>query len=269
MKYEHVLITGATGGVGGALALELAAPKTLLSLTGRNQELLDQVVSRCSSRGGSCHASILDLRDTEAVNAWVLERDAHKPVDLVIANAGVSCSLQPDGSGESIDDVRRLFAVNTLGVVETVTTIAERMRQRGRGKIAIIGSLAGLQGLPSSPAYCASKAAAMVYGRSLRAWLAPYGVGVSVVALGFVDTCMSRRYIGGKPMMCLPEKAARTICKGLEANKSLIAVPLPVYLGQKLLSFLPRDMGDALHRRFFSFVVEPDSESSMAGDRCQ
>jgi len=266
MKPDHVLLTGASGGLGRALALELAAPGTLLSLTGRNRDRLDELVNLCQQRGSSCHATVLDLRDPDALAAWVRERDDHAPVDLALANAGVSCSIQPDGSGENMTDVRRLFAVNALGVVETVTPLAERMRQRRRGQLAVIGSLAGLRGLPSSPAYCASKAAAMIYGQSLRAWLAPYGVGVSVVALGFVDSCMSRRYIGGKPLLCQPEKAARAIIRGLERNKGLIAFPLPLYLGQKLLDLLPRDLGDAVHRRFFGFVVEPDSESCLAKD---
>lgn len=263
----HVLLTGASGSLGRALALEFAASGTLLSLTGREESRLQETAALCSHKGATTHATVLDIRERDALASWVLSRDACKPVDVVIANAGVSASIQPDGRGEHLEDVRRLFAVNTLGVVETVTHLAERMRQRRSGQIVIIGSLAGLRGLPASPAYCASKAGAMVYGDALRAWLAPYGVRVNVVAMGFVDSAMSRRYLGDKPLLCSAEKGARLIRQGMERNRPCIMFPLALGVGQRLLSFLPRGVGDAIQRRFFPFVVAPDNDSSCNKDR--
>ena len=265
MNQQHILLTGASGGLGRALALEFSTSKVLLSLTGRNEERLKQTADQCSRAGARVSTNAIDIRQSGQLNDWIKERDDFQPVDLVIANAGVSSSIQPDGHGEHLDDVNRSFAINTLGVVETVTYLAERMRQRGKGQIAIIGSLAGLRGSPSSPSYSASKSAAMVYGDSLRAWLAPYGVRVSVVAMGYVDTDMSGRYIGDKPYMIPAQQAAQKIRRGLARNEALIVFPWRLGFGTRLLGFLPRKCGDAILRRYFSFVVDPDADSPLCG----
>lgn len=265
MNQQHLLLTGATGGLGQSLALAFAGPGRVLSLTGRDSERLQRVADQCAARGAQALTARIDLRDTQQLHSWVLERDTSCPVDLVIANAGVSSSIRPDGGGEHLDDVRRAFLVNTLGVVETVTPLAERMRQRGAGQIAVLGSLAGLRGSPSSPSYSASKAGAMVYGEALRTWLAPYGVRVSVVAMGFVETPMSNRYIGGKPLLLTAEQAAQRILRGLARNQARIEFPWLLALGSRLLECLPTTWGDAILRRYFGFTVEPDNDSPLDG----
>ena len=262
MKHLHVVITGATS-VGRALAMEYAEDGVTLSLTGRDKQRLSAVAKECQGMGARTYTEVIDVQDGDSLRSWLYARDDDQPVDVVIANAGVSSSIQADGSGEELADIRRLFAVNTLGVIETITPMAERMRVRGKGRVVIIGSMAGWRGLSSSPAYCGSKAGAMIYGESLRAWLTPYGVRVCVVSMGHVDTPMNRRFLGGKPMRINAEGAARKIRRGVDSGKPEITFPLILGVGTKLLTLLPKSLGDWIVRQFFTFVVEPDCESPL------
>ena len=255
---RHILITGATGGLGQALALAYAEPQTLLTLTGRNQEMLEQLRHKCEEKGTRLQTQVLDLQDGAEIGRWVRQMDLQYPVDLVLANAGVSSSVGMQDEAEDILDMRRSFSINTLAAVETVLPLAERMRCRRNGQIALVSSLAGWRGMPSSPAYSASKAAVRTYGQALRAWLAPYQVKVSVISPGFVDTPMSRRYQGAKPFLISAEKAARIIKTGLQKNKPEITFPLILGLGIKMLDLLPARTGDFILRRFFRFYVHPE-----------
>ncbi len=263
---RHILITGATGGIGQALALEFAAPGVRLSLTGRNLETLTALAGRCRAAGAEVAADPLDVRRIEALHDWICAMDDACPVDVVIANAGVSSSIGPRGEAEPVADVRRLFAVNAEAAAVTLSALAERMRLRRCGRLAVVASLGGWCGMPSSPAYSASKAAARIYGDSLRAWLFPYGVTVSVISPGFVDSPMSRRYMGDKPLAWDAAKAARRIRRGVERGSPVIAFPALLALGISLLNLLPARLGDAILRKFFSFTVIPDAESPRTGE---
>ncbi|MBG0791254.1 MAG: SDR family NAD(P)-dependent oxidoreductase [Desulfovibrionaceae bacterium] len=263
MTLTHVLITGATGGVGQALALEYAAQDVLLTLTGRSRERLNAIAALCRDKGAEVSTHSLDIRDAYAVREWVLGVDRERPVDLALANAGVSSAIQPDGSGEPFEDVERLFSVNTLGVAATVCPLAERMRARGHGQLAIIGSISGLRGFPDTPAYSASKAAVRTYGKALRGWLADSGVRVSVVTMGFVDSPMSARYDGGKPLRCSAEKAARRIRRGLERNKGEILFPRILAVGVWSLNLLIEPVANRVLRTFFKCSVKPDGDSPL------
>jgi len=260
---KHILITGASGGIGQALAMEYASAGVRLTLTGRNQELLESLGSKCRQKGASVHIEARDLRNLESLEAWAVSLDEAQPLDLVIANAGVSSSTGPTEEAEEMWQVRRVFAVNTMAVLETVLPLAQRMKARGRGQIAVMSSLGGWIGMPSSPSYSASKAATAVLGRSLRAWLAPYGVNVSVISPGFVDTPMNRRYIGARPFRITAQKAARKIKKGLDSNRPEIAFPLVLVWAITLVGLLPPVVHDYVLRRFFKFYVIPDTDSSV------
>lgn len=258
---KRILITGATGGLGQALALAYAAADTLLILSGRDNKKLDSICAKCRQKGAMTLSSVLDLQSQNQIFKWASDIDVQNPIDLVIVNAGISSSVGEQGQGENIQDVRRVFAVNSMAVFETVLPLAERMKQRGGGQIAIISSLGGIRGMPCSPSYSASKAAVRVFGQSLRSWLKPYGIKVNVVTPGFVTTPMSKRYQGSKPFMISPEKAAQIIKKGLARNKSEIAFPKILALGVKALDFLPFCIVDEILRRFFQFHVIPDKDS--------
>ncbi|HEY8189733.1 MAG TPA: SDR family NAD(P)-dependent oxidoreductase, partial [Micavibrio sp.] len=162
---RKILITGASSGIGEALARHYAAPGATLALTGRNAERLENVAEICRAAGAAVHTGIIDVCDIETMRSWILARDAEQNLDLVIANAGISGGTGLKGEDES--QVRAIFDANVNGVFNTILPILAPMCARGRGQIAIISSLAGFSGWPGAPAYGASKGAIRLYGEAL------------------------------------------------------------------------------------------------------
>jgi len=244
-----ILITGASDGIGAALAEAYAAPGKHLALSGRDVARLSAVAERCRQRGATVAETIVDVTDSGAVAAWIEAAERAAQLDLAIANAGIQGGPFRAGRGETLDEVERVMQVNFLGVCNTVHPVLAAMRARGRGQIALIASLAGLRGLPQSPGYCASKAALKAYGEALRSWLQPEGIEVSVVLPGFVETRMANAVIGPKPLMMSTARAAHIIQRGLAHGRRQIAFPLPLYFGMSLLRVLPAALADRLLRR--------------------
>lgn len=236
---QTVLITGATGGIGGALVEAYAEPGNTLILQGRNAARLAEQAALCEARGARVLTRVLDLRDREALSQWLREVCALEQVDLLIVNAGVNTNTGPDGAGERWEDIQALIEVNVLAAMATVDGVLPSMRARGSGQIALISSLAAYFGLPVTPSYCASKAAVKVYGEALRGWLAPEGVRVNVVMPGYVDSQMCHDMPGPKPFLWPADKAARFIRRGLERNRPRISFPFPLNFGTWWLSVLP------------------------------
>ena len=258
---SHLAVTGASGGLGRALAEHYARPGRRLSLAGRDHKRLVDCAEACRRRGALVAAKRFDIREESVLRDWLRDMDKTQPLDLVFANAGLSASTAESGL-ERRHDLERLLEVNALGAARTALAAAELMTERQRGQIAIISSLASLFPLKSCPAYCASKAAARLYGLSLRAGLAPQGVGVTVISPGYVDTPMSRRLKGPKPLLWNAERAAAYIAKRLPANPPEIVFPKILALGLAFLSCLPEYMAGVFSRGFSDFKVEPDEESS-------
>ena len=247
---RSILITGASSGIGAALARAYAAPRTQLALCGRDVARLAAVANLCREYGAEVIETCLDVTEAPAVAAWIDTADRASPLELVIANAGVQGGLWRDGAGETLDELHRVMEVNFGGVSNTIHPALPSMRRRQRGQIALIASLAALRGIPFSPGYCASKAAVRIYGEALRSWLAPEGIDVSVVLAGFVETRLSQTVSGPKPLMLSPERAADTIRRGLARGRRQIAFPYPLYLGVQLTRALPPALVDPILRRF-------------------
>jgi short-subunit dehydrogenase len=243
---DSVLITGATGGIGSALADAYARPGIKLILQGRNQARLAEVASRCRALGAEVQTRALDLRDRSALVAWLGEVCNQVPLDLVIANAGVNTNIGPDGAGERWENVQELLEVNVIATLALVDVVLPAMRARGRGQIALISSLAAYYGLPATPSYSASKAALKAYGEGMRSWLAPEGIQVNVVMPGYVESQMCRDFPGPKLFLWPAGKAARAIKRGLEKNKARISFPFPLNLGSWFLSVLPPSVSERL-----------------------
>lgn len=244
-----ILITGASSGIGAALARAYAAPRTRLAICGRDAARLAAVADLCRERGAEVIETCLDVTEAPAVAAWIQKVDRASPFELVIANAGVQGGLSRDGAGETLGELHRVMEVNFGGVSNTIHPVLPAMRRRRRGQIALIASLAALRGLPYSPGYCASKAAVRIYGEALRCWLAPEGIGVSVVLPGFVETRLSDTVSGPKPLILSPERAAGIIRRGLAKGRRQIAFPYPLYLGMQLMRALPAGLVDPILRR--------------------
>ncbi len=245
-KPAHILITGASSGIGAALAKAYGAPGVMLTLTGRNEERLGDITALCEKAGASVNRAAIDVTDQKALSAFLIETDTKNPVDLVIANAGISAGTGGCASGEPIDQARRIFDVNLTGTLNTIEPLLPKMIQRGGGQIALMSSLAGFLGWPGAPAYCGSKAAVKVYGESLRGSLKDAGIKVSVICPGFVDTRMSAANDFPMPFLMTPERAAGLIIRGLEKNKGRICFPLRAYFIIRLLGALPESLAQTV-----------------------
>lgn len=247
---RHIVITGGSSGLGAALAEAYAAPGVRLGLLGRNRGRLDVVAARCEGRGATVDRGCVDVTDAPGLTAWLTDADDRQPVDLLIACAGVTGGVLPGEVAESTDTVHRLYAVNVLGAMATAEALLPRFQARGGGQVALMSSLAAFATITSAPTYSASKAALLRWGEALRVRVAGDGVNVSVICPGFVDTPLSDSLVGAKPMLTSPQRAAARIRRGLTRNRAVIAFPWILYVGVRLLPFLPDAVAAALMRRF-------------------
>jgi short-subunit dehydrogenase len=245
-----ILITGATGAIGSALALAYAAPGCTLLLHGRNAARLREVAQACEARGARAETMALDLQDVNALIAWLQETGSRHAVDLAIVNAGTIGILRPGGTGEAWQDVKRIADVNVRAAFATVTALLPYMTRRGSGQIALMSSLVAYFGMPVAPAYSASRAAVKIYGQALREPLARHGIRVNVVLPGFVKSEMSDQLPVPKLFLMSADAAARRIQRGLARNQARISFPLPLALGSWFLSVLPH----ALSRRLLDLL---------------
>lgn len=234
---RNILITGASSGIGEALAVHYAAPGIFLALSGRDATRLQIVVELCRQRGAAVEGKVLCVTDRDAMRDWVVDLDRDHPLDLVIANAGISGGT--GGGGESEEQVRRIFDVNVTGVFNTVLPILTLMKARGRGQIALMASLASFTGWPGAPAYSASKGAIRLYGEALRGSLRGSGVGVSVICPGFVVSRMTAVNGYKMPFLMDSPRAAWVIAHGLAQDRGRIMFPLPSIILAGLIAALP------------------------------
>ena len=244
---RSILITGASSGIGAALAMAYAAPGKFLVLAGRNATRLGKVAEICRAAGAEVEEAIIDVSDRSAMGSWLTSLDARHPLDLVIANAGISSGTA--GGWEKPEQSRAIFAVNLDGVFNTVLPLLPAMGQRRRGQFAIMSSLASFRGFPGAPAYCSSKAAVRIWGEALRGDLWNSGIRVSVVCPGYVASPMTAGNDFPMPMLMEAERAAAIIRRGLASDRARIAFPWPLYLGVWLLGLLPPGLTDPLLRR--------------------
>ena len=243
-----VLITGATGGIGGALAEIYAEPGSTLILQGRNTIRLAELVARCEAQGARVLIKVLDVRHREDLTTWLHDICTRETIDLVIAAAGMNTDIGPNGEGECWLKTQDLIEVNVLATMATVNAVLPSFRARRQGQIALISSLAAYFGLPITPSYCASKAAIKAYGESLRGWLAPEGIRVNVVMPGYVESQMCRDMPGPKPFLWPARKAAHHIKRALARNQARICFPFPLNLGTWWLSVLPPRVSERIVR---------------------
>ena len=264
---KHVVITGANGGIGAALAKVYAVPGTRLSLLARDLGRLEIVAAACRARGCDVEAHAGDVTDAAGMERWLFACDSVVAVDLIVANAGIGgAPVLVENAGET-DAARRIISVNTLGVVNTVTPLLPRLIGRRAGQIAIVSSLSAFVGVPASPAYSASKAAAGVYGDALRRLLAPHGVRITTVYPGFVDTAMSQSLGFRGPFLWSADRAAVHIARGLSRGRREMLFPWPLSLAARCIRSLPTALVDRLLTHIHVTWGEPHFRSKEGFQR--
>lgn len=236
--FRSIVITGASSGIGEALAQDYAAPGITLALCGRDSDRLAAIAAACRGRGAVVEAKQIDVTDDDAMARWLLAFDDASPVDLVIANAGIS----PDIDNARLTDralAHRTVAVNIGGVFNTVLPLLPRLASRGHGQIAVMASLAGFVGLPYAATYNATKAAVRVWGESLRHSLAGQGLGVTVVCPGFITSRITARWPYDTPFIMSAERASSLIRRGIARNRPRVSFPIGLTFGLWLAGLMP------------------------------
>jgi short-subunit dehydrogenase len=246
-RFRHIVITGASSGIGAALAKYYARPAVRLSLLGRNPSRVEEIGQVCRQAGALVQSDVGDVADAKFMSRWLESCDAAAPIDLIIANAGVGGGLVMTSSGtETLSAAHAVFSTNVIGVANSILPVLPRLVERKRGQLVLLSSLAGYVGMPISPAYCASKAALRTYGQALRRLLRPHGVRVTIVSPGFVQTSMSHSIPGRLPFLWDSDRAARRIAIGIATRKHEIAFPWPLVVLARLAGFLPSTVLDPI-----------------------
>jgi NADP-dependent 3-hydroxy acid dehydrogenase YdfG len=237
--FSSILITGASSGIGAALARHYAAPGIRLVLHGRDAGRLNAVAADCRAKGAAVETTLFDVTDRAAAAVAIAAADLARPLDLVIANAGIG-----GGSDDSHDNTLDIFETNLGGVLNTVYPALAALRPRGRGTIALVSSLAGFRGLPGSAAYSASKAAVRVLGEGWRGDYLKDGINISIIAPGYVVSPMTARNRHPMPFLMSGERAAAIIARGLATGRARIGFPRPMLWGVLLLTVLSPNFAD-------------------------
>jgi short-subunit dehydrogenase len=247
VRWRNAVVTGASSGIGAALAEQLAASGIEVVLCARRTDALEAIATRIRSAGGTARVLRLDLADPDAAVATLRALDAELEIDLLVANAGAGLSA---GDPLSWEAMREACEVNFAGAVATLTAVLPRMIARGRGHLVGVSSLASFGSLPGSAAYCAPKAGLSMFLDCLRLDLRGTGVGVTTVHPGFVRTPMLDGATHAMPQLVEVDAAARLLVRRLASRPARIDFPQPLAWAARLAGGLPRVLHDLVVRLF-------------------
>lgn len=249
MRYDWtekvVLVTGASSGIGRALALELGLRGARLGLTARRGEELLKLCEEIERAGGEALALPADVRDAEAIRE-VAERVREKwgRIDVLVANAGMSSTTA--GTSLNTSEVGDVITINVLGVVNSVAAVLPSMLERGAGHLVAISSLASYRGMPKSGAYSASKAAVSTLFESLRVDLRRSNIAVTTIHPGFIRTPMTAGRKRKLPFLLEPDDAARRILRAIERQARTYAFPWQLASFVRVIKHIPNAVYDRL-----------------------
>ncbi len=260
MDFKAIVITGASSGIGATLARQLSAPGRVLGLIGRNEDRLAAVAADCARSGSACRTGCLDIRDTNRLTAFLDAFDRDHATDLLVANAGILDGRRAEQVTESGDTARQVLEINLLATIATVHAVLPAMRQRRRGGVILVSSLAGFVPLPDAPAYSASKAGLVSYGLALRDTVEVHGVRVVVACPGFVETAMARIHLGPRPGEISEKEAAARIIDGFQRNRALIGFPVVPFWLTRFSLLVPEFMRRRGARATRFHVAPPPTE---------
>jgi len=243
---KRVIITGASSGIGRALARHYAAQGACLGLIARRKPELEQLAAQFTT---PCAVYALDVRNSDGMQSAAAEFMARFGVpDVVIANAGVSQGTLTEYA-EDLQAFQDTFDINVMGMVNTFQPFVAAMRGKGGGVLVGIASVAGYRGLPGAAAYSASKSAAISYLESLRVELKRGGVQVITVCPGYIATPMTENNPYPMPFILSAEAAARKIVSIIGRRKSYAVIPWQMAWVARLLRLMPNWMFDQLFGR--------------------
>lgn len=241
-----VFITGASDGIGAALARIYAGRGVPLGLVARREDRLGALVAELKAPVSVYSA---DVRDNAALARAAQDfLTRHGVPDIVVANAGVSAG-NLTGFADDVATCEWIFDVNVNGMVRTFQPFVEAMTGTGRGALVGIASVAGIRGLPGAGAYCASKSAMITYLESLRVELRSTGVRVVTICPGYVETAMTAKNPYPMPFILPVDEAARRIVRAIDRGTSYAVVPWQMGLVARALRLLPRSVFDRLFER--------------------
>jgi len=234
---KSVFITGASSGLGACLAIEYASSTRTLHLCGRNKDRLLATAKKCREKGAKVFTYLFDVTDEKAATKAILQAFERTPLDLVIANAGVSAGVI--GDYETSVATRKIMTTNIFGVLNTVLPALELMKKRRKGHIAMIASLAGYRGMASCPAYSASKSAVKALGEALYGQQKPKGIHITTICPGFIETPLTDKNRFYMPFLMKADKAAHIIHRRLNRAPAIIGFPAIMVFAAWLGSCLP------------------------------
>jgi len=237
---KTILITGASSGIGAALARAYAKAGVTFLLWGRDEARLNEIAAQCRALGATAMTQSFDLRDVAGFVVRLTAADAATPIDLAIFNAGLGGTAAKEGFAEAPERTQAVAEVNFVAPVVGANTIAGAMAKRGAGQIVLIGSISESYPLPMAPTYAASKAGLRMFAEALGLRLKKHGVVVSLVSPGFIDTPMSRKVTEPKPFLMDADKAARIIARKIDARARVIVVPWQFTVMRAFTDLLPR-----------------------------
>ena len=237
---KTILITGASSGIGAALARGYAGAGATLLLWGRDQTRLEDVAGQCRALGATAATQAFDLRDVAGFAAKLAAADAATPIDLAIFNAGQGGTAPSDMPAEAPESSQAIAEVNFVAPAVGANAMADAMAKRGAGHIVLVGSISESYPLPMAPTYAATKAGLRLFAEALGLRLAKHNIVVSLVSPGFIDTPMSRKVTEPKPFLMTADAAAAVIVRKIAAKKRVIVVPWQFAVIRAVSGLVPR-----------------------------
>ena len=245
-KNKIVFLTGASSGIGEALAIELAKRGACLGLAARREELLTEIAAKCVQVGGQARVFAADVVDADAVqSAADALRNEFGAIDILIANAGIGGS-NSETRNLKADAVKKVIDINLIGAVNAVAAVLPAMLERKSGQLVAISSLAGIRGLPKSAAYSASKAGMTAFFESVRLDVQDKGVSVTIIQPGFIKTPLTSGRANKMPFLMELEDSLPHFIHAIENKKKFAAFPWQLATFVRFAEIFPAQLYDAI-----------------------
>jgi NAD(P)-dependent dehydrogenase (short-subunit alcohol dehydrogenase family) len=243
-----VLITGAGSGIGRELAVRLAEQGAAVAALDLRADALDSLAAQLRNHGTRHAAAVADVTDAAAVCAAAADLEARLgPTDVLIASAGIGRAMS--ATDFKAEEFAAHIQVNLIGVANSIAAVLPGMRQRRRGQLVVLSSLASYRGLPLMGAYCASKAGVNALFDALRVELEPFNITCTTICPGWIRTPMTAAVSMPLPNMMDVKDAVRHMIAAIRARRSFLAFPAHTVWQARLAGYLPHRLGDWFVRR--------------------